>query len=405
MRWIKMTKIYNPYKKYNLRRVINAATCLTRLGGSIPHPDVFEAMIDASKSFIQIPELQAWAGKKIAEATGAEAGLPTAGANNAIMLAAAACMMKGTELEKYDPLELETWSHIVLRLPAHMEGLKTEFIVQKNNRNIYDHAIECAGGKLIEVGSEEGTKEAELDEAFDPQRTAAYYFTVRSATDSLPLDTVVRIAHKHSVPVIVDAAAELPPKHKLTQYIEEGADLVIFSGGKFLSGPNNSGILAGKKDLIKLAHLQAYPFHGIGRASKMSRETIVGLVKALEIYGEKDEKQLFKDWLKKAEYIADQLKDIHGLKTGITYQKTIEEKSPMSPLCYLELDKEIIGIDGRELVNILRDGDPSIETLYEAGFLLENAKEKVTINPQYLLEVDDDIIIKRIKEICAQTDN
>jgi L-seryl-tRNA(Ser) seleniumtransferase len=396
---IKMTDIYNPYKKYDLRRVINAATCLTRLGGSIPHPDVFEAMMDASKSFIQIPELQAWAGKKIAEATRAEAGLPTAGANNAIMLAAAACMMKGTELENYDPLELETWSHIVLRLPAHMEGMKTEFIVQKNNRNIYDHAVECAGGKLVEIGTEEGTSETELDEAFDPHRTAAYYFTVHSATESLPLDTVVKIAHKHSVPVIVDAAAELPPKHKLTQYIEEGADLVIFSGGKFISGPNNSGILAGKKDLIKLAHLQAYPFHGIGRASKMSRETIVGLVKALEIYREKNEDHLFNKWMKKAKYIAHELNDISGLKTGITYQKTIEEKSPMSPLCFLKLDEGVIGISGKELANILRDGDPSIETLYEAGFLLENAKGKVTINPQYLLEGDADIVINRIKEI------
>jgi seryl-tRNA(Sec) selenium transferase len=118
----KMVNIYNPYKKYGLRRVINGATCLTRLGGSIAHPDVFNAMKDASKSFVQIPELQVWAGKKIAEATGAEAGLPTAGANNALMLAAAACIMKNTELEKYDPLKPETWSHITLRSSKRITG-------------------------------------------------------------------------------------------------------------------------------------------------------------------------------------------------------------------------------------------------------------------------------------------
>ena len=110
-----MVDDYNPYKKFGLRRVINAATCLTRLGGSIAHPEVFKAMEDASKSFVQIPELQAWAGKKIAKATGAEAGLPTAGANNALMLAAAACIMKGTELEEHDPLKPESWSRITLR--------------------------------------------------------------------------------------------------------------------------------------------------------------------------------------------------------------------------------------------------------------------------------------------------
>ncbi len=398
-----MVDVYNPYEKHGLRRVINAATCLTRLGGSVAHPEVFDAMEDASKSFVQIPELQAWAGRKIAEATGAEAGLPTAGANNAITLAAAACMMRGTELEEHDPLEPETWSKIILRLPVHTEGLKTEFIVQKNNRNIYDHAVECAGGRLVEAGTEEGTTEEELEDAFDPQRTAAYYYTVRSAKNSLPLETVVRIAHGHSVPVIVDAAAELPPRKKLTQYVEEGADLVIFSGGKHLGGPNNSGILAGRKDLIKLAHLQAYPFHGVGRASKMSRETIVGFVKALELYLEKDEEAHYNRWKETAESMAGQLGDIPGVETGVTHHRTVEEEEPMAPLCYLELDEEKVGMSGRELVRALRDGDPSIETLYEPGFLLEKYEGKVTINPQYMIEGDADIVVARIREILMET--
>jgi L-seryl-tRNA(Ser) seleniumtransferase len=397
-----MVEIYNPYKKYGLRRVVNAATCLTRLGGSIPHPEVFEAMEDASKSFVQIPELQAWAGRKIAEATGAEAGLPTAGANNALMLASAACIMKGTELEEYNPLETETWTKIIMRLPAHTEGLRTEFIVQKNDRNNYDHAVECAGGRLVEAGTMKGTMEEELDEAFDPERTATYYYTVRSAKHSLPLRTVVKVAHSHGVPVIVDAAAELPPRRKLTQYIEEGADLVIFSGGKHIGGPNNSGILAGKRDLVKLAHLQAYPFHGVGRASKMSRETIVGLVRALELYLEKDEEAHYHRWKEEAKHIADQLMDIPGVETGITYQKTVEEDSPTTPLCYLELDEEAVGTSGRELVNELRKGNPSIETLYEPSFLLEKYERKVTINPQYMLEGDTEIVVDRIREILTK---
>ena len=396
-----MDEIYNPYKKYGLRRVINGATCLTRLGGSIAHPDVYEAMKDASKSFIQIPELQAWAGKKIAEATGAEAGLPTAGANNALMLGAAACIMKNTELEKYNPLKLETWSHLTLRVPAHLEGLPTEFIVQKNDRFVYDHAVECVGGRFIEVGGEHGATEEELDKAYKPGKTAAYYYTVRSAADSLPLETMIKIAKKNSVPIIVDAAAELPPKMKLTQYIDMGADLVIFSGGKYLGGPNNSGILAGREDLIKLAHLQAYPFHGVGRASKMSRETIVGFVKALELYLERDEQVEFDKWMKVAENIAMQLEKIPGVKTGITYHQTIEEGLPMAPICYLELNEDKFSITSEDLVNSLRDGDPSIEILLEPGFLLEECKGKVAINPEFMLEGDAQIVVKEITEILT----
>lgn len=394
-----MVDVYNPYKKYGLRRVINAATCLTRLGGSIALPEVFDAMKDASRSFVQIPELQAWAGRKIAEATGAEAGLPSAGANNALMLASAACMMKGTELEEYNPLKPETWSHIILRLPAHTEGLKTEFIVQKNNRNIYDHAVECVGGRFVEAGTVEETTEKELEEAFNPMKTAAYYYTVRSAKSSLPLETVVEVAHSQRVPVIVDAAAELPPRIKLTQYIEKGADLVIFSGGKHIGGPNNSGILAGRRDLVKLAHLQAYPFHGVGRASKMSRETIVGLIKALELYLKKDEELYSNRWKDEVKRMIKQLGDIPGVKTGLTHHKTVEEETSMTPLCYLELDEEIVGISGRDLVRRLRDGDPSIETLFEPSFLLEQYEGKVTINPQYMLEGDADLVIERIREI------
>lgn len=394
-----MVNVYNPYEKYGLRRVINAATCLTRLGGSIALPEVFDAMKDASRSFVQIPELQAWAGRKIAEVTGAEAGLPSAGANNALMLASAACLMKGTELEEYDPLKPETWSHIILRLPAHTEGLKTEFIVQKNDRNIYDHAVECVGGRFVEAGTVEGTTEKELEEAFNPKKTAAYYYTVRSAKSSLPLETVVEVAHSHGVPVIVDAAAELPPRIKLTQYIEKGADLVIFSGGKHIGGPNNSGILAGRRDLVKLAHLQAYPFHGVGRASKMSRETIVGLIKALELYLEKDEELYSNRWKDEVKRMIKQLGDIPGVKTGLIHHKTVEEETSMAPLCYLELDEEIVGISGRDLVRRLRDGDPSIETLFEPRFLLEQYEGKVTINPQYMLEGDVNLVIERIREI------
>ena len=390
-----MADVYNPYEKYGIRRGINAAGTLTRVGGSISHPEIFRTMEDASKAFVHIPELQHWAGKVIAEATGAEAGLPTAGSENALVLAAAACIMKGTELEKYDPLEQETWTRIIQRLPLHTEGLRTEFIVHKSGRNVYDHAVEVAGGRFVEVGTDEEVTEEELDEAFDPERTAAYYITDVSSEGCVPIATVAMIAHSHGVPVIVDAASELPPKINLKRYITKGADLVIFSGGKFIAGPNNTGILAGRSDLVKLAHLQAYPFHGIGRGSKMCRENIVGLVTALKIYLELDEGPLFKEWEDKARWIAEQLNPIPDVEASVIIKTTVEEKEPMWPMCCVEFDEKAFGLTARDLSGRLRDGDPSIEARGRGGRLM--------INTEFLLEGDKSIIVQRIKEILIHT--
>ena len=390
--------IQDPYKKIGIRRVINAASCLTRLGGSIADPQVYKAMEEASKSFVQIPELQQWAGKAIAGATGAEAGLPTAGASNALILAAAACIMKGTSLEKHDPLKLETWSPLINKLPMHTQGLKTQFIVQKTNRNIYDHAVECAGGTFIETEPDEEA----LQGAYSKAKTAAYYYTVRSASGSLPVETVIGVAHGKSCPVIVDAAAELPPKKNLKRYISAGADLVIFSGGKYISGPNNSGILAGRRDLIKLAHLQAYPFHGVGRASKMSRETIVGFVTALNLYLQEDEKEKYQEWLAKAEWLRDQFKGTPGVEASIGHHSTVEDDHPMVPVCTLKLDPHTTHITSGDLTTRLRDGDPSIEVLNEPAFILKEPKGKLTINPEFLQPGEAETIVKTIKSILRK---
>ncbi len=385
----------NPFEKYGVQRVINAATSITTLGGSIPDQQIFKAMAEAGKVFASIPELQSWAGEEIAKATGAEAGLPVASAVCGLQLSAAACMMKGTELENYDPMNMRGWSHITMKLPLHTEDLKTEFIVQKTNRNGYDYSVELAGGRFKEV---ESTEEA-LDRAFDPEKTAAYYYTARNLRGSQPLEKVIEIARKHNVPVIVDAAAQIPPKRRLRLYIEKGADLVSYSGGKHLAGPNNSGLLAGRADLIKLAHLQSYPFNGVGRASKMSRETIVGLVEALWIYLEHDEEHAFNEWTKWAEYFRDELSKIPGVTTEIVHQKTVEDGEPMAPFCAIKLDETTTGVTGRELVTKLKEGHPIIYTIYEPEFMLGPCPGVVSINPQYMLEGEHGILIDKIKKI------
>ena len=387
--------LYNPFKKYGVRRVINAATSITTLGGSIPDQSIFKAMAEAGKAFANIPELQVWAGKEIAKATGAEAGLPVASAVCGLQLSAAACMMRGTELENHDPLDMRGWSHITMRLPLHTEELSKEFIVQRTNRNSYDYSVELAGGMFNEV---DPTEEALL-EAYDPEKTAAYYYTARNLRGSLPLEKVIEIAKVNKVPVIVDAAAEVPPRRKLRMYMDKGADLVSYSGGKHLAGPNNSGLLAGRADLIKLAHLQSYPFNGVGRASKMSRETIVGLVEALWIYLDHNEEAAFNGWVRWAEYFKYELSRFPGVSAEIVYQRAVEDGEPMAPFCAISLDESVTGVSGKELVSRLKEGEPVVYVIYEPEFLLGPCPGKITINPQYMLEREHPLVVEKIKQI------
>ncbi len=389
---------YDPYEKFGLKRVINAATCLTLLGGSMPHPDVFKAMEDASRAFVSIPALQSWAGGRIAEAFGAEAGLPTAGAVNALILAVASCMMKGTELEDHDPLGPRVWNQLIQRLPMHTEGLKTEFIVQAVNRNVYDHAVECAGARLVEAGTKEKTTQSDLSDSFDEERTAGYYYTVTASRGKRSIREVAEVAHRHGVPLIVDAAPSLANKAVPRGILEAGADLVIFSGGKQMGGPNNSSILIGRRDLVKLAHLQAYPFDGIGRASKMSRETIAGLIKALELFMERDDNAYYRSLEEKTKELSTRLHEIPGITSGVLQEPTAVG-SLLGPFyAYIELDEDA-GISLKGLYAALLDGDPAIRTLHEPYFITPEAKDRITLKAEHLLEGDDQIILNRLAEI------
>jgi seryl-tRNA(Sec) selenium transferase len=241
-----------------------------------------------------------------------------------------------------------------------------------------------------------------LEAAYHPNRTAAYYFTVRESRRGLPLETVLEVAHRNGVPVIVDAAPDLKPKDMFRHHISKGVDLLAFSGGKHLGGPNNSGILAGRRDLIKLAHLQAYPFDSIGRGSKMSRETIVGLVEAVNLYRMRDDEALFRVQEERAQAIADHLSDIPGVETGVTYEYSIEEHLPMGSFAYISMEGEVNGISLRGLHRKLMDGTPAIETLYEPAFLIDDYEGKLTMSPDYMLPGDDTIVVRRIREILME---
>lgn len=283
--------------RFGLRPVINGNGTVTRLSGGILAAEVAEAMRAASQLTFDIWELHAAACRVIARATGAPAGIVTAGASAGIMLGAAAC------LAGLDPGRMN-------RLPE--AGERREFIVVRSQRNMYDRALVVAGGRIVEVGipdrfSGPGVRDADAWEIADAitERTAGIYWLAHP--QSLPaLVDVARVAREAGVPVLVDAAGQLPPAGNLRRFLDEGADLVAFSGGKAIGGPQASGILAGRADLVAsalmqmldldvmagefhappefsaLAQLRGLPHHGIGRSCKVGKEEIVGLMVALE---------------------------------------------------------------------------------------------------------------------------
>ncbi len=300
------------YARFGVPTLINAAGTVTRLSGGRMHPDVLAAMQAASSECVDMLSLQAGACRVIARATGAEAGIVTSGASAALMLGAAACLA-GLDTARMN------------RLPDVTDG-RNEIIVVRSQRNMYDRALTVAGGRIVEVGLADryagsGVRDAaawEIEAAITPH-TAAICYLAQSQSRP-PLHEVADVAHAHALPVLVDAAAQLPPHDNLRRFLAEGADLVTFSGGKALGGPQGSGILAGRAGLVasalmqmldldlfvdtwqppaefaRLRQLRGLPQHGVGRSCKVGKEEIVGLLVALEQFASSDDAERQKAW-------------------------------------------------------------------------------------------------------------
>src|SRR5947199_2280431 len=266
------------YRKLGVRPIIHACGTTTRYGGSLLRPEALEAMREASRALVNIDELNAAAGATIARMLGAEAAFVTAGASSGLILQAAACIAGD------DPAR-------ITRLPD-TAGLKNEIVIQRAHRFAYDQAYRVAGGTLVEIGLARRTQPFELEQAIT-DRTAAVAYLISPFTSPpgiLTLPQVIEIAHRRGVPVIVDAASMLPPRENLTKFIRLGADLVSFSGGKGIRGPQSTGMLLGRRDLIRAVAANASPNQAIGRAAKTSKEEIAGLVVALELFMAEDER-------------------------------------------------------------------------------------------------------------------
>ena len=257
------------YEELGITRYINAHDTYTVYGGSRMSERTLKAMREAAASFVDMEELQDSLGKAIARLTRNESAFVCNGAAGGLLLCAAVCMTEG-DLFRYS------------RLPE-TTNLKNEIIIMRSQRNAYDKAVEASGAKIIEIGDADETLAYDLEGSINERTAAVFYFeSLHFKRASMPLEQVINIAHKHQVPVVVDAAAQLPPVENLWKFTDMGADLVVFSGGKTLCGPQDSGLILGKEKYISICRQFGAPAHGICRSSKVSREAMAGLYQALK---------------------------------------------------------------------------------------------------------------------------
>src|SRR5262245_48139293 len=391
------------YEDWGLEPIINVSGAVTRLGGAPMPQAVLDAFCAAARDSAPLDTLQGVASHAIAQATGAEAGIVTSGAAAGLTMGAAAI------LARWDLRRMEQLPHC---------DFPCEFVMARGQRNGYDHAVRAAGAKLIEVGMHEivagaGVRRAETWEfaaAFNAQTAGILY--VYDAHARPPLAELVAKAHEHDLPVLVDAAGELPPRSNLRGIIAPGADLVVFSGGKALRGPQATGILCGRRDLVGSALLQVLdmddhfelweppphliykyclpgmPRHGIGRALKVSKEQIIALLTGLKLFvsGAYDnELAAMQRWL---EQIADGLQ-----KLPARCHVAVSSDGQSLPILEVMLDEAALGRSALEVCRRLRHGKPPVHVGH--GKLGEG---KLVINPLHLNDERAAVLLRRLRE-------
>ena len=354
------------YESLGVRTVIDAWGTVTALGGSLMAPEVLQAMQSAAGAFVDMSELHTAAGRRIADLLGVEACCVTCGAAAGLAIAAAACMTGTRRSYAY-------------QLPD-TTGMKDEILCLKCHRDLYDQGMLLSGAHFVEIGV---TSSAFLQQIEDriTERTAAFFYTSEAETmrGSIPLPEIAALCRAHGIPIIVDAAAELPPKANIRKYLDDGASLVVFSGGKEIRGPQASGMILGSRELIAACDLNCCPNYGIGRPMKVDKENICGLVKAVELFVQRDYDQIMAQWDSYVDTIRAGLSDCPGLEMTIG----IPTEPGVQPACIRRL-----------FLRPLIDGEPSIYT-----FLYQ---DQIVINPQCLQAHELSPIVQAIRGILMQ---
>ncbi len=363
------------YEELGVRRLINGNATLTRLGGSRLAPGVAEAMAEAGTAFVDMPELQRAVGREIARLTRNEACFVPSGAAAGITLVTATCVA-GTDPERRG------------RLP-NTEGLKNEVIVHRQGRVMYDFAVRMTGVRFVEIGGPEGTRPEDLEAAFSP-RTAAMFYFPRGLEErgELPLETAVALCRERGVPLIVDAAAQLPPRSNLWTFTERGADAAIFSGGKAVRGPQAAGLVLGKQWIVDGCAFYAPPNPFIGRGMKVGKEELCGMLAAVRWYLAQDEEAETAFYERCVAEVLQAFSDQPGVEARRIWPS--EAGQPVGR-AELRIDPAVTGVSGPELLLRLRAGTPAID-------LGDGPGGTVIVNPQSLEEGETAVIIRRLRE-------
>jgi len=355
------------YRTLGIRRVINASATLTSLGGSLMPEPVVQAMAEAADSFVDLVELQRKVGDRLAALTRNEAAYVCNGAAAGILLTITTCLV-GTNPDRRSVL------------PDASTLPRDEVIIQHGQRNGYDFAVRQTGARVVEIDPTAVALETALNE-----RTAAVlYFAGTLATGALGLDLVVAAAHRRNVPVIVDAAAQIPPVSTLWRFTNEyGADAVILSGGKGLRGPQASGLILGRRAIIEGCRVNGSPNHGIGRPTKVGKEELMGLLAAVEYALGNDESKIIAGYERSVRLWVDGLSVLPGVhaergfpsEAGQPHGRAVVHLKPTARLGRDDLVAQLWGRDPRIAVGIVGD-------------------DAVALNPQPLRPGEDELVLR-----------
>lgn len=366
----------NIYEALGVRPVINARGAYTTLGGSRLSPKVRAAMEEANRSFVDMRELLETSGKLIAEMLETEAAYVTSGAAAALALAAAACMAGN------DPEKME-------RIPD-VTGMKHEILIQKGLRVRYDRAVTVPGAKLVEVGDERGTTAEQLAAAIGPNTAAIHYLAPGDRPGVLPLEEVVRVAHAHDVPVIVDAAGQTYPLENLKRFAQMGADLVCYAG-KYFDAPHSTGLVCGRRDLVESAAMQGFigfetsGYRTFGRPMKLDRQEIVAVVVALREWLTMNHEERFQRYERKAQTIMRALEGLPAIE--VTHV-------PVAPPVIrsglrIAVDASALGKTATEVRDALLAGTPSIAVNVQGDALM--------VSVAFLEDGEEAIVAERLR--------
>ncbi len=360
------------FREMGVRPFINAAGTYTAMTASLMAPEAMDAINYASRHFVMLDELHDKVGERIAKLVRAEAAMVTSGAASALTLGTAG-VLTGTDRQK------------IASIP-NLDGMKSEVIIQKSHRFGYDRAVRNCGVQLIEVETRE-----DLERAINPKTAMMLFYNNNNREGRIQDEEFARLGKKHGVPTMNDAAADVPPVENLWKYTAMGFDLVAFSGGKGIRGPQSAGLLLGSKSLVEAARRNASPNgDAIGRGMKVNKEELVGMLAALEAYVARDHAREAREFEKRAELIRSSAASVSGVKAEIF----VPEVANHVPHVRVSWDAAAKGLTAAAAVTALRAGDPSIGTRAEA--------DTVVIGVWMLQPGEDKIVARRLRDVLEK---